>query len=233
MSNVQDFAGFPADLFGFLEDLARNNNRDWFNENRERYRSSVVEPVSAFITALAPGLQSVSTHFIANPKPHGGSMFRIYRDARFSRDKRPYKTHVACQFRHEAGRDAHAPGFYLHLEPGGVFVGGGVWHPSRTALEQIRAAIAENPNHWRKATRSSRFIACFGGLEGESLQRAPRGYSPDHPDIADLKRKDFFASRDIDPALAMSTAFMDETLATFDALGPLMDFLTYALDLPY
>lgn len=233
MTVARQFPGFPADLFAFLKELADNNNRAWFNEHKDRYRTSVVEPVTGFIAAIAPGLREISPHFIANPKAHGGSMFRIYRDARFSRDKSPYKTHAACQFRHTAGRDAHAPGFYLHLEPDNVFIGGGAWTPPAAQLQKMRAAIADNPTHWRNASRRQEFLDYYGDLIGESLQRAPRGYAPDHADITDLKRKSYFAQRHIESALALTPAFIEETLHGFRVLSPMMDFLTYALDLPY
>ncbi|MDH3925737.1 MAG: DUF2461 domain-containing protein, partial [Xanthomonadales bacterium] len=141
---MTEFRGFPKDFFAFFEDLKINNNRVWFNENKGRYRQSVVDPISEFIVCMAPRLHKLSKHYIANPKPHGGSMFRIYRDTRFSKDKTPYKTHAGVQFRHEAGKDAHAPGFYLHLAGDGIFYGGGVWNPASPQLNRIRDFIAEN-----------------------------------------------------------------------------------------
>ena len=105
---ANSFQGFPKETFAFLEQLANNNNREWFNANKTRYKSVVVAPVMDFINAIRPGLQAVSPYYVADSRPHGGSMFRIYKDTRFSRDKRPYKEHVGCQFRHSAGKDAHA-----------------------------------------------------------------------------------------------------------------------------
>ncbi len=133
---MSGFPGFPEDFFRFFVDLEQNNERAWFNQNKARYYESVVNPISEFIVAIAPRLQRISPHYIANPKPHGGSMFRIYRDTRFSKDKTPYKTHAGVQFRHEAGKDAHAPGFYVHLAPGEVFFGGGVWMPPNPVLNR-------------------------------------------------------------------------------------------------
>ena len=108
---------FKRELFHFLEDLNSNNRREWFEDNRARYEREVREPVIAFIMDFAPRLKQISSRFIADPRPIGGSMFRIYRDVRFSPDKRPYKTHAAARFPHVMSRDVHAPGFYLHLEP--------------------------------------------------------------------------------------------------------------------
>jgi len=134
------FPGFPADFFRFFEELAANNNRPWFNESKGRYHESVVNPISEFIVSMAPRLKAISPHYIADPRPHRGSMFRIYRDTRFSADKSPYKTHAGVQFRHAAGKDAHAPGFYLQLAPEGLFFGGGIWRPPNPQLNRIRRA---------------------------------------------------------------------------------------------
>ena len=129
---------FRPHLFKFLKDLESNNNRDWFQANKARYEDQIKEPALQFISDFGPLLRKVSPHFRADPRPNGGSLFRIYRDVRFAKDKRPYKTHTGIQFRHEAGRDAHAPGFYLHLESGRVFVGAGIWHPDSTSLRKIQ-----------------------------------------------------------------------------------------------
>jgi uncharacterized protein (TIGR02453 family) len=227
------FDGFSPDLFAFLSDLARNNNRAWFQANKTRYRDSVVEPMGRFIEALAPGLATVSAYFIADPHPHRGSMFRIYRDTRFSKDKRPYKEHVGCQFRHTQGRDVHAPGFYVHLEPGRVYFGGGIWKPDGTSLAKIRAAIADNPSAWQRATRDRAFRRRFGHLRGQTLQRAPRGFSPDHPLIDDLKLKSLFVLEEAGPDLACSRRFVPAVERAFVQASPFMAFLAFALDLPY
>jgi hypothetical protein len=113
---------FTADLFGFLEDLKRHNDRAWFSKNKERYLDVVQEPAIEFVRAFAPSLARISPQFVPEDRPVGGSLFRIYRDVRFSKDKSPYKTHVGISFRHRNGKDVQAPGYYLHLEPGQVFV---------------------------------------------------------------------------------------------------------------
>ena len=159
------------------------------------FRETVQAPMSDFIAAMAPHLKSISKEFVADPRPNGGSMFRIHRDVRFSRDKIPYKEHAACQFRHRFGRDVHAPGFYVHLAPGDVFFGGGLWMPDAEALARVRTAIAGKSALWKKAVTDKKFVTAFGGLEGESLTRPPRGFDPAHPFIEDLKRKSFVATR--------------------------------------
>lgn len=230
---AKKFSGFEPSLFQFLEELKNNNNRDWFNENKPRYKEQVVEPMGEFINAMAPILAKLSPHFIADARPHGGSMFRIYRDARFSKDKRPYKTNVGCQFRHAAGKDAHAPGFYIHLEPGNVFIGGGLWKPPAPALENIRKAIDEKPAQWGKIRNQKNFLALMGDLRGEALKRPPRGYDADHPQIDDLKRKSFMVMRELQPDLPTTPQFLKEVEKTFKTISPFMGFLTEANDLAF
>ena len=115
---------FGPELFDFLRELRENNDRDWFQANKERYEHDVKEPLLGFISDFGPRIAKISPHIRADPRPTGGSLFRIYRDVRFSKNKAPYKVHAAAQFRHKRGKDVHAPGYYLHLEPGQVFAGG-------------------------------------------------------------------------------------------------------------
>jgi len=227
------FAGFGKDFFGFFEELADNNDRDWFAANKPRYQAAVVEPMIAFIEAIAGPLAKVSPYFVADPRPNGGSMFRIYRDVRFSKDKRPYKEHGACQFRHQAGRDAHAPGFYVHLAPDEVVYGGGIWLPPSDALAQIRGAIDADPKGWQRVVGNKRLNDTFGGIAGHTLKRPPKGYAADHRHIEDLKRKSFFAMKHAKPAVAGSADFVDEVADTFRAAQPLMKFVSGALSVPF
>ena len=135
-------AHFGPELFRFLRDLVKHNDREWFAKHKARYEEHVRDPMLRFIEDLGPVLQEIAPRFVADPRPVGGSMFRIHRDTRFSKDKSPYKTHVGIRFPHKAGKDVHAPGFYLHLEPGQVFFGCGVWHPDGATLARIRGSIA-------------------------------------------------------------------------------------------
>jgi uncharacterized protein (TIGR02453 family) len=169
---------------------------------------------------------------VADPRPNGGSMFRIHRDIRFSKDKRPYKEHGACQFRHRLGRDVHAPGFYVHLAPKEVFVGAGLWMPDPDALLKIRTAIAAKPAQWKKIVSEKRFVGIFGGVEGEQLQRPPRGFDADHPFIADIRRKSFVIGRDSSEGEARSPRFVAQTAESFAAAAPFMRFLCGALSVP-
>jgi uncharacterized protein (TIGR02453 family) len=227
------FIGFPKDFFAVFRELKTNNNRPWFEENKERFKASVQAPMSAFIAAMAPKLAKISKNFVADPRPNGGSMFRIYRDVRFSKDKRPYKEHAACHFRHGLGKDVHAPGFYMHFAPDEVMFGGGLWMPPPDALGKVRDRIAAKPQDWKKVLADRRFAAHFEGVEGESLTRPPRGYDPEHPFIDDIKRKSFFAMHEASVKLAASPKLVDEVTSTFAAASPLMRFLCSALDVPF
>jgi uncharacterized protein (TIGR02453 family) len=213
--------------------LAKHNNRDWFNSNKNRYQTSVVEPVCDFIEAFAPRLENISTEFIADSRPHGGSMFRIYRDTRFSRDKRPYKENVGCQFRHMAGKDAHAPGFYVHLSPQEVFFGAGLWKPPTATLNHIRTKIVEHPDRWRAIIENRKLQDYFGDLCGERLQRPPRDFPDNHEYAEDLKLKSFILMRHVEPVLVTTAEFIDEVENTFNAASPMMQFLTTAVGLKY
>ena len=186
------FAGFGAETLGFLERLSANNNRDWFGEHKAEYEALVLEPALDFITAMGPVIEKISGQIEAVPKRQGGSLMRVYRDTRFSKDKTPYKTNIGIQFRHAAGKDVHAPGYYMHMATDEVFLGVGMWHPDSPSLAGIRQAIDESPDTWRKASRGRAFTKRFE-LQGDSLKRPPKGYAADHPMLEDLKRKDFIA----------------------------------------
>src|SRR5262245_416724 len=223
---------FAPVLFRFLRDLRKNNDRDWFLAHKEVYERDVREPVLAFIAAFAPSLRRISAHLVADARPVGGSLFRIHRDVRFSNDKRPYKTHVGIHFRHAKAEGAHAPGLYLHLEPGDVFAAAGIWQPDGAVLSEVRDAIAESPAGWRRAVGGRDFSARWA-LSGESLVRVPRGYEPDHPLAADLKRKSYIAITGMNERDACADDFAEQLAAAWRASVPLMRFLTRALDLPW
>jgi uncharacterized protein (TIGR02453 family) len=143
---------FTNASFQFLEDLKANNNRDWFAENKPRYEAQLKDPALRLIEDFAPHLKKLSPHFMATPR----SLFRIYRDTRFSKDKTPYKTATGIHFRHDQATDAYAPGFYFQVAPGEVFVALGIWHPQSSALRMIREHIVEDPTGYpRGSTRST------------------------------------------------------------------------------
>jgi uncharacterized protein (TIGR02453 family) len=227
------FQGFPRDFFAFLRQLKANNERTWFEANKQRFRDNVQAPMAGFIGAMAPGLRKISKNFVADPRPNGGSMFRIYRDVRFSKDKRPYKEHAACNFRHALGKDVHAPGFYMHFASDEVFFGGGMWMPPSDALQKIRDLIVKKPTAW-KAIRSDRaFARAFGDIDGEALSRAPRGFDPNHALIDDIRKKSFFAMHQSSVREASSPKLVEEVTKAFAASSPLMKFLCNAQGIPF
>ncbi|MDX1447874.1 MAG: DUF2461 domain-containing protein [Acidimicrobiia bacterium] len=223
---------FTPATFAFLRDLAANNDRQWFATNKDRYIEKVQEPALEFITDFGPRLQKISPHFTADARVVGGSLFRIQRDTRFSKDKTPYKQNTGVQFRHEAAKDAHAPGFYLHLEPSGSFMGVGLWRPETAVAYQIRHHIAEHPDDWKRATRSRKFRATFE-LGGDALVNPPKGFDADHPLVDDLKRKDFIASTPLSQKTITSDGFIDEFTALCRTATPFMRFLCDATGVPF
>jgi uncharacterized protein (TIGR02453 family) len=211
---------FGSDLFAFLRELRTHNDRTWFNENKQRYERSVKEPVLAFVADAGPRLHRLSKNLVADPRPVGGSMFRIYRDTRFSKDKSPYKTHVGVHF--PLGQGPHGPGYYLHLEPRECFVAAGTWAPDPDSLQKIRQAIADRPADWRKASGDL-------GEDENALKRPPKGFDPEHPMIEDIKRKSFTGSLRLSEAQLTSDQAMATFAATCKELAPLMRFLARAV----
>lgn len=222
---------FSPASFKFLEKLDANNNRAWFEDHRQEYEDAVRVPALDFIAAMAGDLRALSPHFLAVPRKVGGSLMRVHRDVRFGKDKRPYKTNIGIQFRHTQGKDVHAPGFYVHLEPKECFLGVGIWHPDAPALARIRTAIAENSSAWIKASRDKKFTRTYE-LAGDSLANAPRGYAKYHPLLQDLKRKDFIAVAGFNKRLATSAQFQTEVVKSFRCALPYMRFLCRSLELP-
>lgn len=223
---------FTQSTFDFLSTLAANNNRDWFQENRSNYEDKVRTPALNFITDIGDDLAIISPHFLALPKKMGGSLMRVNRDIRFGKDKRPYKTNIGIQFRHELGKDVHAPGFYLHIENGDCFVGAGIWRPDALALGKIRDAIIEKSEHWIAARDDKAFNKYFV-LEGSALKNGPRGYPKDHPLLDDLKRKDFIAIAPITKKIVVSKNLIPDAINYFNQATPLMRYLCNALNLRF
>ena len=223
---------FSPALFAFLRDLADNNDRTWFKANQDRYDETVRQPALDFITDYSDRLPKLSPHFVADARTVGGSLFRIQRDTRFSKDKTPYKTNTGLHFRHELAADAHAPGVYLHLEPGRCFMGVGLWMPQSKVAYTIRDAIAAEPAAWKKATRGRRFTDSYE-LAGESLKRPPKGFDPEHPLLDDLKRKSFMATGSLTQGQVTAKDFMDDFHRRAMAAKPFLGFLCRAVDVPF
>jgi uncharacterized protein (TIGR02453 family) len=223
---MADTAFFGPEVFVFLRQLKRHNEREWFAKNKARYQTSIVEPALSFIRGFAPYLGRISPHFVADARPTRGSLFRIYRDTRFSPDRRPFKTHVGIHFSHASGKDAHAPVFYLHLEPDSCFVAAGIWHPDNRALTRVRTAIAHDMEQWAKVRK--KLI-----LEGDKLSRPPRGFDASHPFIDDLKMKDFVTSVPLSEEQICSAKLMRDFVSACRKMSPLVEFTTKALGLKF
>ena len=236
---------FTPATFRFLRALARHNERPWFQDHKSEYEERVRAPCLRLITDLAEPLRSVSPQLVANPRPAGGSLFRIHRDTRFAADKRPYKTYSGMNFYHAATRATargslgtaalgrlDAPSLYLHVEPGACFMGGGLWHPQPATLKRLRDFLLDNPRSWIRATRAPAFTRVFA-LEGATLSRPPRGYAPAHELIGDLKRKDFVAGAALTDAELLRRDLVSLLVRRYRLMRPLLDWLCASLDLEF
>lgn len=226
------YACFTADTIGFLNELKNNNNREWFNENKARYEEHVLDVALRFIQSMHDPLEKIAPRFTAIPKRMGGSLMRVYRDTRFSKNKTPYKTNIGIQFRHEQARDVHSPGYYVHIDTEQIFVGVGMWRPDSEPLFGIRQRIVDKEAEWLSASKDKTFSRHFK-LGGETLSRAPRGFDKDHPLLTDIKRKDFIAIKNLDFGAATQPKFQQKVETAFRAGEPYMRFLCKAVGVPF
>ena len=222
------FQGFEQRTIRFLEELEANNNREWFKSNKGRYEEDVLDVALRFIIAMQDPLADIAPRFTAIPSRVGGSLMRVYRDTRFSKNKLPYKTNIGIQFRHEQAKDVHSPGYYVHVEPQQTFIGVGMWRPDPDSLRRIRERIAARPDEWRRALGDAKFKRQFA-LGGESLTRPPRGFDKDHACIEDIKRKSFIAVRDLEVDAFMKPGILRTVQGSFRAAEPYMRFLCAAV----
>jgi uncharacterized protein (TIGR02453 family) len=223
---------FTDKTFKFQRALARNNNREWFQDHKAEYETFLRQPFLRLITDLQPALLEVSEHYRADPKPAGGSLFRIHRDTRFSNDKTPYKPWAGARFFHVRSKTVAAPSFYLHIQPGNCFVGAGLWHPEPETQRRIRQFIFDNPGGWKAAVHSPAFRKKFS-MDGESLVRPPRGFPADHELIDDIKRKDFVATMLLEDDIVLGSRLLKTVGDQFKSLAPMVDYLCAALDLEF
>ena len=223
---------FTNNTFRFLDELAANNNRAWFEANKKNYELLVREPALDFIEAMVPVLASFAPSFRAEPRKVGGSLMRVYRDTRFARDKTPYKTNIGIQFRHKLGKDVHAPGFYVHIASDECFFAVGCWRPAPDALNGIRKLISEKAEKWISARDDKKFLAQWN-LSGDGLTRPPRGYDVNHPLIVDIKRKDFIALSPLSSAEVTGRGLGKLSGKRFSTTVPLMKFLCEAVDVSF
>lgn len=217
---------FSPELFRFLARLKRNNDRHWFLAHKEEYENCVRQPALRFIADFAAPLYDITPHVVADPRPSRGSLFRIYRDTRFSADKRPYKTHVAMRFSH-GGKNVHSPGFYLHLEPGGCFAACGLWHPEPPTLLKVRSAIVSRADEWRSVRK------LLNWDDAGKLSRPPRGFPADHEFVEDLKLRDLGTALEFSEKQVCSPKFMARFSSACRKMAPIAAFLSGALGLQF
>jgi uncharacterized protein (TIGR02453 family) len=225
-------AHFTPELFTFFRQLSKHNNREWFQEHKWRYEQFVRDPFLRFIEDFRPGLNSISPHFIADPRPSGGSLLRIYRDMRFRKGQAPYQTMAAARFPHRARKERTAPGLYLHLDPAHCFFACGLWRPDADTRSLVRESIIRDSAKWKRATRGRAFQASWH-LSGDSFKRVPPGCDPNHPLATDLMRKDFIGATYFTEKQVCSPDFLNQVTKSARAASPFLEFLTRALGLPW
>ena len=221
------FKGFPKEGIEFFRRLKRNNNRDWFEKHKDEFESEVKFPMQCLIASLQPYFESFGPEFDVNPKR---SLFRIYRDIRFSKDKTPYKTHAAAHFvLRGKPKGTEGSGYYLHIEPGEVFVGGGIYMPAGDQLKKIRRAISERQKEFLSIVTNKGFVKIFGAIEGERLKRIPQGYDENHPMSEWLKLKQFFVGVEWKETRCLTPGFVKDVAGVFESASPLVRFLNDAM----
>ena len=218
--------GFTRDTLKFLRALKRNNRREWFNAHKDDYESCVRQPMTAVIERLAEDFRSFAPELVATPKV---SLYRIYRDTRFSEDKTPYKTHAAAVFPTRGLPKHEGAGLYFHVSTREVWVGGGMYSPQMPQLQAVREHIAANTKRLRAIVQASAFRRVIGELEGDRLQRVPRGFPRDHPAAEYLKFRNFLAGCEFPAEFAVSAAFYRTLLTVFRQVAPLARFLNEPL----
>lgn len=220
------FEGFPKKTIVFLKNLKKNNNRPWFEKHKEEFEHHVKIPMQSMIVALQPHFQRFAPEVEVHPKR---SLFRIYRDVRFSKDKSPYKTHVAAHFVPRGKtKGTEGSGYYFHIEPGQVFVGGGIYMPQGDQLKKIREAIAGKSDRFLSIVQEPAFKRMFGKLAGEKLQRVPHRFEPNHPMAEWLKLKQFFVFVEWPEAKCSKKSFMSDVARVCEMAAPLVRFLNNA-----
>ena len=233
MATATKQASFGPEEFSFLADLRANNDRDWFAANKRRFEEHLLEPALAFIEDFTPRLEKISPHFRADARPSGGSLFRIYRDTRFSKDKSPYKTNLGIHFRHERAKDAHAPGYYLHIGPGEVSPAAASGSLARKRGTRIREAIVADPERWKKGHARRRLREAARARRRLPSSASPPGRTPSTRSRTTSSGRPSSAGRTWREDDVVAPGFIDEYERICRAAAPLLPFLCGALDVPY
>jgi uncharacterized protein (TIGR02453 family) len=218
---------FTTGTLRFLRALKRNNDREWFRARRDEYERAVRGPMIAVIEQLAVDFAGFAPELIASPK---ASLYRIYRDTRFSEDKSPLKTQISASFRWRGLPKGGGAGLYLEVNPGWVWMGGGFYAPEAPHLVRIREHLSTTYPEIHRLVRKPAFTQAVGSLDGERLTRVPRGFAKEDPSAEYLKYKHYLAGREFPPDFATSAAFYPTLVRTFKAIMPLVRFLNEPLD---
>ncbi|MGC4085154.1 MAG: DUF2461 domain-containing protein [Vicinamibacterales bacterium] len=216
---------FTPKALSFLRALKRNNDREWFRERKDQYQEHLKTPMTALIEQLAYDFQEFAPELVASPK----CIYRIYRDTRFSDDKTPLKTNIAASFPWRGLQRHQGAGLYIEVAPGWVWVGGGMYAPETAQLAAVREHIAANHQRLRAIVASPAFRKTVGSLEGEKLQRVPRGFDKDHPAAELLRHRQFLAAKEFPAAFACDAKFYPGVLTVFKQVAPLIRFLNEPL----
>ncbi len=221
----------PAPKFGpealkFLRALKRNNRREWFQPRKVQYERDVRAPMQAIVEQLAIDMRAFAPEVVVDPKK---AIFRIYRDTRFSDDKTPYKTNIAASFGWRGLPRWEGAGLYFQLSHEDVWIGGGMYQPPTPLLQRVREHIVDNHRRLRSIVESAGFKRVVGKLEGETLQRVPRGFDPEHPAAEFLRHRQFLAGRELPPTISSSARFYPTLIETFKTIVPVVRFLNEPL----
>lgn len=208
--------GIESSTIKFLKELTKNNNRDWFQAHKAAYEGAL-DNIKSMSEAIKKELGKKD--LIEEAK-----VFRIYKDVRFSKDKTPYKNHFGVHFKRATAE--RRGGYYLHVEPGGSFVGGGFWEPNPDDLKRIRDEFAFDDKPIRKITSAKNFVKYFGGLHGDELKTAPSGYDRNHPAIDLIRKKQFTVMRKFTDKEVADPKFQKEIVLTFEAMRPFFDYMS-------
>jgi len=216
---------FTAKTLSFLRSLKRNNKREWFHERRDQYELHCRQPMTAIVERLADDFRSFAPEMLADPKV---SLFRQFRDTRFSDDKTPMKTHIAATFPNRKLGRMNGASFYFEVAPAWVWIGGGLWRPDASQLQLVREHIVQNQRELDTIVKSAKFKK-LGGLQGDTMTRVPRGFAKDHPAAVYLLHRQFMGYREEAAAFATRKDFYTQLRTTLETIMPLVRFLNEPL----
>ncbi len=226
MATSTSFRGFPAEGMEFLRELRENNDRDWFQPRKEIFVEKVQKPMVELVSAVHKEMLRFAPEYVGEPKK---CIFRIYRDTRFSKDKTPYKTHIAAAMWRSSGGKDTGSGYYFSVSPEEIEIGGGIYAPEPSLLLLVRQHVGEHPDEFRKTFETPAVKKLFGGLWGESAIRPPKGFDAAHPAIDLIRRKHYVLMKGVDPALATTPKLLPEIVKRFEAITPFLQFLNRPL----